>query len=165
MWSVAGIKVSFHRIGLTDWTPSGVLRSWAEAHWQPTPGGVAIACLPTEALWLGFSDNPRPAMVVLTCTDTAETARLQVPLQWQLGFLVGADAQNRPITLRNAASSNFRLDVQQREPTSRDSFELVLMSPLAWKTRFGPIDIAAAEPPAVVPAYSRIVRPKTGPPR
>lgn len=165
MWSAAGIEVSFHRIGLSSWVGDGVLRSWAEAPCEATPGGVAVACLPGEAVWLGLTHVGEPATVVLNGLDGAGSTRLQVPPGWQLGALLGADERRHPLALGDALSRSYRLEVQRPAAAASASFELTLMSPAAWSSRFGPLELAPAERPPPVPPYSRIVRPKTGIPR
>jgi len=168
LWSAAGIDLSFHRIGRAGWTHDGVLRSWAEAPWLPFGGGVAIACLPGDAVWLGLTNTAAsPAGVTLAAAAAAAAAaagaglrRLQVPPDWQLGWVLGADAQPLPLELAGAPTNAYCMDVIRDGGTPGATFPLVLMSPAAWASQFGSIEIPPAEQPPPVPAYSRMVRPR-----
>ena len=161
MWSAAGIELSFHRIGRAGWTHEGVLRSWAEAPWLPFDGGVAIACLPGDAVWLGLTNTAAsPAGVTLATAAGASLRCLQVPPDWQLGWVPGADAQPLPLELGGASTNAYRMGVMRDGGTPGASFPLVLMSPSAWASQFGSIAVHPAEEPPPVPAYSRMVRPR-----
>ena len=161
MWSAAGIELSFHRIGRAGWAHDGVLRSWAEAPWLPFDGGVAIACLPGDAVWLGLTNTAAlPAGVTLAAASGAGMRRLQVPPDWQMGWVPGADAQPLPLELAGAATNAYCMDVIRDGDTPGATFPLVLMSPAAWGSQFGSIELPPAEQPPPVPAYSRVVRPR-----
>lgn len=166
MWRAAGIEFSFHRLALAAWQPEGVLRHWADAPWQPLAGaphsGVALACLPGEAVWLGLSNAGAPADVLLQGADAPPSLPLRVPPDWQLCAHGPAD-RREPIALGGAAERRFVLRVQREGAQAREAAEtlvLELLSPAAWAARHGPLDLAPAEEPPPMERYSRIARPK-----
>lgn len=165
MWRAAGIEFSFHRLGLAVWRPAGVLRHWADVPWLPMEGlyaGVALACLPGEALWLGLSNGGAPATVLLQGADAQPSLPLRVPPDWQL-CAHGPEGRREPIALDGAAQRRFLMRVQREAPGARDTSEtlaLELLSPAAWTARYGALHLPAAEEPPAVERYSRIVRHK-----
>lgn len=166
MYCVAGLHISFHRIGRQDWAPGAVLRSWAEATWRATPSGVALACAADETVWLGLGHNEAAATLVLRTASADATRRVPIPEEWQLGWLYDRHGQAVPIDLQATQAAAYRLDVErphaspQPEPASTVSLELLLLSPGAWAERFGPIAFEAAVRPPPVPPYARIGRPR-----
>jgi hypothetical protein len=161
VWSAAGIELSFHRIGRAGWSHEGVLRSWAEAPWQPLDDGVAVACLAVDAVWLGLTNTAlEAATVIFTAAPGPGSRRLQVPPDWQLGWLPGPDAQPVPLELAGAPTYAYRIDVHRKGDTPDASFGLLLMSPAAWALQFKPIELPPAEPPPPMRGYSRMVRPR-----
>ena len=161
MWSAAGIELSFHRIGRSGWSHEGVLRSWAEAPWQPFDDGVSVACLAVDAVWLGLTNTVAEAATVTFTAALGSGSRcLQVGPDWQLSWLPGLDAQPVPLELAGAPTHAYRIDVQRKRDTFDASFGLVLMSPAAWALQFEPIKLLPAEPPPAMRGYSRMVRPR-----
>lgn len=161
MWYAAGIEFSFHRIGRAGWTHDAVLRSWAEALWQPFDDGIAVACLTDDALWLGLTNTgAEPAGLTLTSAAGPHSRQLQLPPDWQLGWLFGPDTQPVPLELAGLSNNAYRIAVHRKGGTPDASFGLVLMSPAAWDLHFDPIELTPAEQPPPIRVYSRMVRPR-----
>lgn len=167
MWRAAGIEFSFHRLALTAWQPTGVLRHWADVSWQSTDKepyfGVALACLPGEALWLGLNNADAPASILLQCANAVQSSVPQlVPPDWQLCAHGPAD-RREPIALDGATQRRFLLHVQregQGAPETAETLALELLSSAIWVARYGPLNLTPAEEPPPVERYSRIVRHK-----
>lgn len=173
MLSVAGLEITFHRLGAAGWTPGAVLRSWADAPWRLLQdNSIAVACLHGEMIWLGLTNTAAAATVTLTAADGRATRSLCVPPDWQLGWLLNGEGdgerdgeeQAKPIALHHGATSAaYRLALERAQPPASDTRALVLLSPAAWAAQFGPLQLAPAEMPPPVERYSRIVRrPATG---
>lgn len=159
MFSVAGLEFSFHRLGRAGWLPDTVMRSWAEVPWQPLEDGVAVACLPSEVIWLGLTNIASPATVTLTASEGRASRSLLVPPDWQLAWLLDGEGRAEPIALNNASSITYRLNLQRTNKGGFNSFDLALLSPTAWTAHFEPLDLTPAESPPPVLRYSRVVRP------
>lgn len=167
MWRAACIEFSFHRLALAGWQPAGVLRHWADVPWQSTGKdqyfGVALACLPGEALWLGLNNVGAPASVLLQCVDAAQSSvPLLVPPDWQLCAHGPAD-RRQPIALDGATERRFLLRVKREGQGARETAEtltLELLSSAIWAARYGSLNLVPAEEPPLVERYSRVVRHK-----
>lgn len=162
MFAIAGLEISFHRIGLAGWQPGDVLRSWAEAPWRATPHGVAVACRPEEALWLGIGNDGTSAELDLRRPVDGATRRLYLPNDWQLGWLLDPNGNALPIQLGDQPSVAHRMDIRagvHPDAANRQSItrEMLLLSPTAWAAAFGPLELAPVSEPAPVPLYSRQV--------
>lgn len=161
MYCIAGIEMSFHRIGRADWSPGPVLRSWAEAPWLPTDPGVAIACLPSDVIWLGLTAASRSlrATVSVHALPDGAVRLLRVPDEWQLGWLLDRQGRAVPLALHDAASTTYRVAIDTDGAQHTAMLKLALLSPPVWARRFGRVALAQAERPPSVPLYSRIARP------
>jgi hypothetical protein len=167
VWLAAGIEFSFHRLALAGWQPAGVLRHWAVVPWQSIGKdqyfGVALACLPGEALWLGLTNVGAPASVLLQCVDAAQSsAPLLVPPDWQLCAHGPAD-RRQPIALDGAAERCFLLRVKREDqgaPETSETLTLELLSASIWTARYGSLNLVPAEEPPLMERYSRIARQK-----
>lgn len=161
MFSVAGLDVSFHRLGREGWSSGMVLRSWGEAPWRPVDLGVAVACLAGEVIWLGLTNNASPAAVACTNLEGGAERCLRVPPEWQLGWLLDGEGKAEPLALSKSPLITYRLNLRRAEQTTLSaSLDLLLLSPAAWATRFEPLDLKPVEVPPPVPRYSRMVRPR-----
>lgn len=160
MISVAGLDISFHRLGREGWSTESVLRSWAEAKCQIFEDGIVVACLPSEVIWLGLTNTAERASVVLTSLSDCSTRSLLVPPDWQLGWLLDLDGKQKPLALAEASSAIYRLEVRRTNPDKSTSVDLSLISPADWPSHLEPLNLTPAAVPPPVPRYSRIVRPK-----
>jgi hypothetical protein len=159
VFRVAGLEVSFQRLGRRAWSTAGLLRSWGAAPWRSVPGGVAVACLADEALWLGLTTTAEPATVRLETADGAWVRELAVPPDWQLGWLCH-DAETQPIALAvGAPCAGYRLRVMRASSPATQGCDLELLAPGEWRKRFGPLELAPAKEPPPVGRYSRVVPP------
>lgn len=167
MWLAAGIEFSFHRLAAAHWQPAGVLRHWADVPWQSTGTGqylgVALACLPGEALWLGVNNAGAPASVLLQGVDAAQSSMpLLVPPDWQL-CAYGPAGRRQPIVLGGAAERCFLLHVKREDQDAHERAEtltLELLSTAIWTARYGSLNLVPAEEPPLMERYSRIARHK-----
>jgi hypothetical protein len=158
--SWAGLEVSFQRIGLASWSAEGILRSWSAAPWRAVPDGVAIACFPMEALWLGLSNANAPVTARLESQGGRWSREIVVPPDWQLGWIRNG-VQTKPIALsRGHQSARFRLRAQRVEGPTPATLSVVLLAPEAWRKGLGPLDLEPAVEPAPVIRYSRVVLPE-----
>lgn len=158
--SWAGLEVSFQRIGRASWSAEGILRSWSAAPWGAVPGGVAIACLPVEALWLGLSNASAAATVRLESQDGRWSREIVVPPGWQLGW-IESGVQTRPIALdRGCQSARFRLRAQRAAEATPATLSIVLLALEGWRKRLGPLELEPVVEPAPVARYSRVVPPE-----
>ena len=162
---VGGVDITFHRLGREAWSPGAVLRSWAVAPWQTQGHSVAVACLPGEVVWLGLSSDPsHPATVVLTAVQNSAARELNVPPDWQLGWLLDGAGHPTPQALGDERSAAYRVDLRRQGQVGA-VLDIDLLSPAAWAEQFEPLSLEPAEVPPPVPRYSRIVRPNTRPSR
>lgn len=158
--SWAGLEVSFQRIGRASWSAEGILRSWSAAPWGAVPGGVAIACLPVEALWLGLSNASAPATVRLESQNGRWSRGIVVPPDWQLGW-IQRGVQTRPIALSDGCqSARFLLRAQRAAESTSATLRILLLSPESWRRRIGPLELEQVVEPAPVIRYSRVVFPE-----
>jgi hypothetical protein len=154
-----GLEISFQRLGRRGWSPTGLLRSWARAPWRSVEGGVVVACLPDEAVWLGLTALDAAVSVRCESVDGAWWRELAVPPDWQLGWLQ-RDAATRPIDLGgDARSAAQRLVVTGASLPDPMRCGVELVSPEEWRRRFGPLDLEPAVEPPPVGRYSRVIPP------
>lgn len=163
MFSVAGLDISFHRLGREGWSFGVVLRSWGDAPWRPVGVGVAVACLPGEVIWLGLTNKGSPATVTCTSSEGHAARLLLVPPDWQLGWLLDGEGRAEPVALSNSPSVTYRLNLRRADQKVSESLDLLLLSPAAWATHFEALDLKPVEVPPPVLRYSRIVRPRRRP--
>lgn len=160
MLSWDGLEISFQRIDLGAWASGRVLRSWAGAPWKRTSErAVAVACLPTECVWFGLSAGGVDARVRLQSRGGRWVRDLDVPPDWQLGWVQSA-GRERPIALRpNRRSAAFMLFVRCPKSAKPQTLAITLLAPEAWVQRVGPLLLEPATEPEPVLRYSRIMTP------
>jgi len=158
--SWGGLDISFQRFGRSAWSSTGILRSWAQAPWTELPqGGIAVACFPSEALWFGLTATGTAARIRFASRSGSWTRDLDVPPDWQLGWIQSA-ARKRPIALRRECqSAAFVLSVRCPKTTQPKDLPITLLAPEAWKVQVGPLELQPAEEPEPVQLYSRIMPP------
>lgn len=158
--SWAGLEVSFQRIGRASWLTEGILRSWSAAPWVAVPGGIAVACFPVEALWLGLSNASAPVVARLESQNGRWSREIVVPPDWQLGW-IQSRVQTRPIAFgRGCQSARFWLRAQRAGEATTATLSVVLLAPEAWRKRLGPLELEPVIEPAPVICYSRVVLPE-----
>lgn len=158
-FSSHGLGVSFQRIGRGSWSARGILRSWAVAPWRVVSGGVAVACFPDEAIWLGLSREGEPVAVRLASRGGKWFRELTVPPDWQLGWLASGN-ETRPIALaRGCRSATYRLKVTRAGKAVPEQLTLTLLTPAAWEEYFGALDLTPAVEPPLVGLYCQAIPP------
>ncbi|MBS1134493.1 MAG: hypothetical protein H6R02_1634 [Burkholderiaceae bacterium] len=158
-----GLDISFQRIGRRSWSSSAILRSWAQAPWQwISPDCLALACFPTEALWLGLTATHGAVRVHFRSGRGRWTRDLDVPPDWQLSW-IQSGSRKRPIALRSGChSAVFVLSARAARKHEPKALAVTLVAPAAWRRRIGPLKLAPAQRPEPVALYSRIM-PQHGP--
>lgn len=161
MLSWGGLDISFQRFGLSAWASVGVLRSWAGAPWKLLhESTVAVACLPSEGVWFGLTAITDAARVRFESRSGRWVRELNVPPDWQLGWILSA-GRARPIALRpNCRSSAFVLSVRCPKTAKQKSLAITLLAPERWMQRVGSLELRPAEKPEPVELYSRIMPPR-----
>ena len=155
-WS--GLDISFQRLGRSAWSSRGVLRSWAQAPWERLPDGdLAVACLPGDAVWFGLTATGSAARVRFESRNGLWVRELDVPPDWQLGWIQTA-RRKRPIALRSGCqSASFVLSVRCPKAARPNALAILLLAPDAWRRLIGPLQLDPAEEPEPVGLYSRIM--------
>lgn len=158
--SWGGLDISFQRIGLRSWASVGVLRSWAGAPWQRLrESAVAVACCPSECVWFGLTASSGGARVRFQSLGGRWVRDLNVPPDWQLGWIQSA-GRERPIALRpDCRSAVFVLTVRCPKTARPKTLAIKLLAPEAWRLLVGPLKMKPAEEPEPVLHYSRIMPP------
>jgi hypothetical protein len=155
-----GLDISFQRTGRGAWSGSAILRSWAQAPWQWTsPARLALACFPTEVLWLGLTATHGAARVHFQSGRRRWTRDLDVPPDWQLSW-IQSGSRKCPIALRRGChSAVFVLSARAARKHETKTLTVTLVAPTAWRRRIGPLELAPAHQPEPVALYSRIMPP------
>jgi len=158
--SWGGIDISFQRFGRDAWSRAGILRSWAGAPWSTLPGGgIAVACCSSECVWFGLTATGAAARVRFESGNGHWARDLNVPPDWQLGW-IQSGTRKRPIALRSdCQSAAFVLSVRCPKTAAAKCLALTLLAPDAWRLRVGPLELQPAEEPEPVQLYSRIMPP------
>ena len=153
-----GLDISFQRFGRRAWSSNAILRSWAQAPWQwISPGCLALACFPSEALWLGVTATHGAARIHFRSGRGRWTRDLVVPPDWQLSWLQSG-SRKRPIALRRGCQSAvFVLSARTGRRHETKTLAVTLFAPTAWRRRVGPLELAPAQRPEPVALYSRIM--------
>lgn len=158
--SWGGLDISFQRLGRSAWSSTGVLRSWAGAPWKRlSECAVAVACLHSECIWFGLTAGGDGTHVRFESRGGSWVRDLDVPPDWQLGW-IQREGRQRPIALRpNCRSAAFVLSARCSNAVEPATLAITLLAPEAWRVRVGPLELVPAEEPELVLRYSRIMPP------
>jgi hypothetical protein len=145
----AGLRLTFQRIGLGHWRPTGVLRSWGLAPLHRQDDTLYLPCGSDEALWIGAwaEEHDAAGEVALLELGNALQTTIHVPAQGAITALGGQRAISRPA---DRPSWLLTLRVVPRGSEAAQ-IGLMLMAPAAWCSLSGRAWQALSGPPPLPP--------------